>query len=199
MRTFVTVSHTVPPDGSWGLDDLAGAAGRVDLLCRNVQAALHHSHDLRRDARVALVFAADPERPRTVLVDPRTIRNLHPDERSTAGRVRKALRHPCPDPWFEEVESGLSVAPFGLADALSELGGTPVALDRDGEALEATVATGRMPPDPVFLMGDHLPLSEEELAVAPDALRVSLGPVWLHGNHAITIVHYVLDRAQAGS
>lgn len=195
MRTFVTVSHTVPPDGDWGLDDLAGAAGRVDLLCRNVQAALHWSHDLRRDVRMVLVFTADPDRPRTVLVDPGRIRNLHPDERSTAGRIRKALRHPCPDPWFEEVEPGLLVAPFGLAAALRELDGTPVALDRDGVPLEEAVAAGALPPDPVFLIGDHLPLTEEELSVAPGAVRLSLGPVWLHGNHAITIVHHVLDRA----
>lgn len=194
MRTFVTVSHTVPPDGDWGLDDLAGAAGRVDLLCRNVQAALHHSHDLRRDARAVLVFAADPATPKTVLVDPSRIRNLHPDERSTAARIRKALRHPCPDPWFEEVEPGLLVAPLGLAAALSELGGTPVALDRDGTPLEEAAAAGAVPPDPVFLLGDHIPLSGEELSAAPGAPRFSLGPVWLHGNHAITIVHYLLDR-----
>lgn len=190
MRTFLTLSHTVPTDGAWGLDDLAGAAGRVDLLCRNVQAALHHSHDLRRDVRVALVFVAGPNGPKTVVLDPSQIRNLHPDERSTAARIRKALRHPCPDPWFEEVEPGIQVAPFGLAEAISELGGTPVALDKDGVALEEAA----IPKDPLFLLGDHLPLTPEELAVVPEALRVSLGPVWLHGNHAITIVHYVLDR-----
>lgn len=197
MRTFLTVSHTVPPDGDWGLDDLAGAAGRMDLLCRNVQAALFWSHDLRRDTLAALVFAADPDRPRTVLIDPRSVRNLHPDERSTAARVRKALRHPCPDPWFEEVEPGIRVGPFGLAAALGELDGTPVALDKDGVALEEAVAAGALPPDPLFLMGDHLPLTGEELAAAPGAVRVSLGPVWLHGNHAVTITQYVLDRAGA--
>ncbi len=195
MRTFLTVSHTVPPNGDWGLEDLSGAAGRVDLLCRNAQAALHYSHDLRRDTRVAFVFLADPSSPRTVVLDPRFIRHLNPDERSTASRIRKALRHPCPDAWFEDVEPGIQVAPFGLAEAIAELGGTPVALDKDGAPLET--AAKDLPADPLFLMGDHIPLSEDELAAAPDAVRISLGPVWLHGNHAITITHYLLDRAAA--
>ncbi len=190
MRTFLTVSHTVPSDGDWGLDDLAGGAGRVDLLCRNIQSAVHFSHELRRDTRVALVFVADPEAPKTVIIDPRTIRNLHPDERSTGARIRKALRHPCPDPWFEDVEPGIQVGPFGLAEAIEELGGNVVALEKDGEALETTT----IPDNPLFLMGDHIPLRPEELAVAPDAHRISLGPVWLHGNHAITIMHYVMDK-----
>ena len=91
-RTFLTVSHTVPTDGAWGLDDLAGGAGRVDVLCRNVQAALCWSHDLRPDTDVVLVFA-DPERPTAVRIQGGQVRLLNPDERSTASRIRNALRH----------------------------------------------------------------------------------------------------------
>ena len=190
MRTFVTVSHLVPADGDWGLDDLAGGAGRVDLVCRNVQAALHWSHDLRPDTQFVACFVADPDAPRCVRIDPTRIRNLHPDERSTAARLRKALRHPCPDPWWEEVEPGVEVAPFDLGDLLVDLEGTPVVLHKDGARLEDAI----LPDDPVFLLGDHLPLTDDELALAPDAVRISLGDRWLHGNHIIAVMNWWLDR-----
>lgn len=190
MRTFITVSHTVPPDARWGLDDLAGAAGRVDLVCRNVQAALFTSHGIRRDTRFVAVFAADAERPRAVRIDGGAVRNLHPDERSTAARLRKALQHAAPDPWWEEVEPGVHAAPFDLRGVVQDAGGTPIILHKDGDDGLAAA----WPDDPVFLMGDHVPLTEEELAVAPHARRISLGDTWLHGNHVTAIVQWLLDR-----
>lgn len=188
MRTFVVVSHTTPADGAWGLDDLAGGAGRVDVLCRNVQAALCWSHDLRDDTRVVLVFA-DPARPTAVAIDGAAVRRLNPDERSTAARIRNALQARPEDPWWEDVEPGIRVAPFTLAEVVADLDGTPVVFHTEGTpVLDAT-----WPEDPMFLMGDHQPLTDDELAVAPGAERISFGPRWLHGNHVIAITQWVMD------
>ncbi len=189
MRTFLTVSHTVPPSGDWGLDALSGSAGRVDLLCRNVQAALFWSHDLRPDTQVVLVFVADETRPTAVRIRGVAVNKLNPDERSTAARIRNALQARHEDPWWEEVESGIDVAPFTLAEALEDLDGTPVVLHRDG----TPVASAPWPEDPVFLLGDHQPLADDELAAAGDAMRVSFGDKWLHGNHVIAIVNWMMD------
>lgn len=188
MKTFITVSHTGDATGDWGLDDLAGATGRVDVLCRNVQAALCWSHDLRPDTQVILVFAADPGRPRAVRIDGAQVKHLNPDERSTAARIRNALRHPCPDPWWEDVESGIQVAPFNLAQVLDECGGTPIVLHKDGTAL----ADASWPENPTFVLGDHQPLTDQELAIVGDAQRLSLGEKWLHGNHVIAIVQWMM-------
>lgn len=190
MRHFIIVSHTTPPDGDWGLDDLAGGAGRVDVLCRNIQAALFWSHDLRADTTVTLVFAADPKVPKAVRLSGATITRLNPDERSTAARIRNALQHPCPDPWWEDVESGIKLAPFDLQHVLAETPGTPVLLHTEGERIEAV----NWPTEPVFVMGDHQPLTDEEMALVGDAMRVSLGPKWLHGNHVIAILQWVMDK-----
>ena len=124
-RTFLTVSHTVPTDGAWGLDDLAGGAGRVDVLCRNVQAALCWSHDLRADTDIVLVFA-DPDRPTAVRIRGAHVRHLNPDERSTAARIRNALKARPEDAWWEDVEPGIQVAPFTLTETLEDLDGTVV-------------------------------------------------------------------------
>lgn len=194
MRRFLFVSHTVPALGAWGLDDLCGDGGRVDVLCRGVQATLFLSHDLRKDTEVYLAFTADPKLPTVIRLQGAHINRLNPDERSTAARIRNALRKRPEDPWWEEVDAGLHVAPFSLSEIAEHLDGTPVILDKDGDDLESI----DLPEDPIFVLGDHQPLSEAETSLFPGAMRVSLGPVWYHGNHVASVVQYRLDRAVGG-
>lgn len=194
MRRFLFLSHTAPPDGAWGLDDLPGQAGRVDVLCRNVQAAFHVSHGLRDDVEVFLVFAADPARPTAIRLVGAHIQHLNPDERSTAARIQQALRARPEDPWWEEVQPGLHVAPFSLGQVLDDLesGGIPVLLDPDG----APVEDAELPGEALFLLSDHVPFTAEEYRLLDDrgTRRVSLGDAWYHGNHAVAVVQWVLDR-----
>ncbi|MEA3135813.1 MAG: putative SAM-dependent methyltransferase, partial [Thermoplasmata archaeon] len=44
MRRFATVSHTGRSDGDWNLNELSAKAGRMDVLCRNIQSAFFLSH-----------------------------------------------------------------------------------------------------------------------------------------------------------
>ncbi len=187
MRHFVIVSHTGAADGSWSLDDLCGAAGRVDVLCRALNSAFFLSHGIRDDVVVDLVFT-DPQRPTTVRFTGAANR-LNPDERSLASRIQKALRARGEDPWFDPSETGIDVAPFGL-DGLALDPARLVLLDPEGEPLESA----DLPEDPVFLLSDHQPFTKEEYAALAAATRVSLGPHWYHGNHVVSCVHWVLDR-----
>ena len=194
VRRFVTVSHTTDPTGAWPLADLTGAAGRVDVLCRNVQAALCLSHHLREDVEVYLAFVREPARPRVVRIEGSRISRLHPDERSTAARIQQALAADWPVPDWKEVQRGLSVAAFSLEELLRELAplGTLVLLDPDGvPAREAA-----WPEAPVFLLSDHVPFTPAEQALLAQAAtqRVSLGAPWYHGNLAIGVVHWLLDQ-----
>lgn len=188
MRRFVVVSHTVPTHGEWGLDDLAGAAGRVDVLCRAVGMALFTSHGIRDDTEVLLVF---PHGPSTIRIRGAQVQRLNPDERSTAARIRNALRQPRPDPWWEEVEPGIQVAPFGLVDALGKA--SVLWLDRDGQdVLDAEL------PEGTWVLSDHEPFSDQEQELLRvRATRISLGDAWYHGHHAIGVVQFLLDRQEA--
>ena len=187
MRRFIFLSHTVPTSGEWNLNDLCGGAGRVDVLCRALQSTLFLSHNLRDDTEVIFVFQnGDP----TAIKFDATVNRLNPDERSTAARFQQALRARHDDPWWEEIQQGIHVAPFRLEDVLEELYGTIVVLDKDGEHLE----TATLPSDPIFILGDHQPLTEVELAPAGDTQRISLGPVWYHGNHVASVLQYKLDN-----
>jgi tRNA (pseudouridine54-N1)-methyltransferase len=196
VRRFVTVSHTARGDGQWHLNDLAAGAGRVDLLCRNVQSAFFLSHGLREDVESYAVFAASPVRQRTVRIQGAAIQMLHPDERSTAARLQQALAAAWSVPDWKEVQRGLAVAAFGLEELLEDLKGkgTLVLLDPEGTPVESWTP----PPDPVFLLSDHVPFTKAEYAHLDGlgAQRVSLGPHWYHGNHAIAVVQWWLDRRQ---
>ena len=195
MRRFVFVSHTGRSDGDWHLNDLAAGAGRIDVLCRNVQAAFFLSHGLREDVEVYLVFAASPVRQKTVRIEGAKIQMLNPDERSTAARIQQALKGAWSVPDWKEVQRGLSVAAFGLEELLNELKGKGalVLLDPQGAAVESFA----FPKEPVFLLSDHVPFTvgEYRLLDGAGAARVSLGPQWYHGNQAVGVVQWWMDRA----
>jgi tRNA (pseudouridine54-N1)-methyltransferase len=196
MRRFATVSHTGRSDGAWRLDDLPGSAGRIDVLCRNLQSALFLSHGLRDDVEAFAVFvgATAADRGRTVRIQGGAIQRLNPDERSTAARLQQALQTAWTVPDWKEVQRGLSVAGFGLEGLLDDLAGrcTPVLLDPKGTPIEEWQA----PKDPLFLLSDHTPFTPAEYALLDGrgVERVSLGPHWYHGNHAISVVQWWLDR-----
>ena len=52
MTLFAVVGHRARTDGGFSLNDLPGSGGRMDVLCRCVNAALFLSHDLRRDVEI---------------------------------------------------------------------------------------------------------------------------------------------------
>ncbi len=49
MRQFVIIGHDAPTTPEFSLDDLAGAAGRLDVLCRCVTSAFLLRHAIRED------------------------------------------------------------------------------------------------------------------------------------------------------
>ena len=77
MRQFVVSGHDAPTTAEFALDDLAGGAGRLDVLCRCVNAAFFLSHDLREDVRVWLVLGDEF----AVRFEGSELRRLNPDER----------------------------------------------------------------------------------------------------------------------
>ncbi len=51
MRRFVVVGHKAASSGDFKLDDMAGGAGRLDILLRCVNTSLFLSHSIRRDSK----------------------------------------------------------------------------------------------------------------------------------------------------
>ncbi len=191
MRTFVAVSHTAPLDGGFSLDDLAGSAGRLDVLCRYVTAAFLLSHGIREDVRTWVVIRD------TLTLEFRgpELRHLNPDERSTAALFRTALEVGADRAVSTRpVQStpGVYVRRQGLETTLETVGGRILWLDPAGTPLEPE----DHPVDPVFVLSDHRDFEPDERAVVQSAAtaRVSVGPRPLHGDHAITVAHNRYDQ-----
>ena len=190
-REFILVTHDLDPHIPVDLDDLPGC-GRMDLVARTITAGLLLSHGIRPAAQTHIII----DDAYTVTVDGAEMRHLHPDERSTAAQIGKALAahtevigaQPTP------VSPGLSIRRGGLATTLSALPSTatPLRLAPEGQPLTSL----SVPTHPVCVLSDHRSFTDEELAVLePETIAVSVGPQVLHGADVVTIVHNYLDTA----
>lgn len=189
MTSFAIVGHLARTDGEFSLNDLPGA-GRMDVLCRCVNASLFLSHDLRRDVECSLVLLGGPKAPKIVLFRGNGLRSLSPDERSAGALIKKALSTPCGSE-FREAAPGVFVRNGGLERLLSEQ--AFAVLDEKGTDIRTVQA---MPAG--FLLSDHQNFTETEEALVRDAPRYSVGPVCLHADHTITVISNEIDRRTNG-
>jgi tRNA (pseudouridine54-N1)-methyltransferase len=194
MRRFVIIGRTATASAEFSLEDLPSTSGRLDVLLRCVRAALLVSHGVRVDTVVYLVLLGGGDAPKTLRFDGETSRFLRPDERSLAVTVRKALAEPASAGTFTEVRPGIALRVGGLESVLSDLpAGPSYVLDVHGEDIRRADLDQ---PDLTFFLGDHLGLDESARGLlAPSAARaLSLGPVAVHAEDAVTLVCNELDR-----
>ncbi|CAG0973949.1 Putative pseudouridine methyltransferase [Methanosarcinales archaeon] len=192
MKDFIIIGHKAVT-GTFSLNDLPGAAGRMDILCRCVNAALFLSHDLRRDVRVFLVLKGEPSPPKLICFDGSVVRYLSPDERSAASLIKKALEKNAQDFWTESTP-GVSVRKGDMDILLKELDKKIIYLREDGEDIRKKNFDETL--DPLFLLGDHLGLTENEerMVMGYNPEIISIGPLSLHADHCIVLLHNEMDR-----
>jgi tRNA (pseudouridine54-N1)-methyltransferase len=187
MTTFAIIGHIARTDGSFSINDLPGTGGRMDVLCRCVNASLFLSHDLRRDTECCLILCGPPSSaPKTVKFSGDSIRSLSPDERSAGSLIKKALEIPCGSE-FREAAPGISVRKGGLERLMTEH--TFAVLDENGSDVRGAGAL----PD-AFLLSDHLNFTDAECALTKGCQQYSVGPRCLHADHTIILVQNELDR-----
>ena len=190
MTSFAIVGHLARTDGGFSLNDLPGSGGRMDVLCRCVNASLFLSHDLRRDVDVYLVLLGAPSGPKTVKFSGAAVRSLSPDERSAGALIKKVIDIPCGSE-FREGADGVSVRKGGLERLAGEH--RFAVLDEQGTDVRTVDAL----PD-AFLLSDHLNFAPAEEELVRDCPRISVGPKCLHADHTITVLHNELDRRICG-
>ena len=191
MRQFLIVGHDAPTTPEFSLDDLAGGAGRLDVLCRCVTSAFFLSHAIREPVRVHLVLGDEF----TVRFDGAELRRLNPDERSTAALIRAALdrREDAIGRMPAESSPGVTIRRMGVSATLDHLApdATVVELHEEG----APASDVDPPSDPLFVLSDHRDFTDREASMLADVAdeRLRLGPAVLHADHAITVAHNYLD------
>jgi tRNA (pseudouridine54-N1)-methyltransferase len=186
MPVFAIIGHCARTDGAFSLNDMPGGAGRIDILCRAVNASLFLSHSMRRNVETYLVLLGDPDPPRTIMFSGEKVRYLNPDERSAGSLIKKALNLKVSDS-FTESTPGVYIRRFGLHRLLEEQ--QFCLLDENG----IDIRTLESLPD-AYLLSDHQNLTPEEEQVTADLPRVSIGPISVHADHAITVVLNEIDR-----
>lgn len=184
--------------GDYRLDDLPGTSGRFDALLRGVRTGLLVSHGVRRDTVLYLVLLGGERAPRCLRFRGDAAKFLRPDERSLAVLAQKSLRASAEGEGFVSVRPGVDVCRGGVGAALDDAGDGPLfVLDAAGDDLrDPSVSFGS---GGVFVVGDPQGFDADTLAVlaARGARRLSLGPVLVHGEDALTLVHNELDRRAA--
>ncbi|HWR26057.1 MAG TPA: tRNA (pseudouridine(54)-N(1))-methyltransferase TrmY [Methanosarcina sp.] len=196
MRDIVIIGHKAKTSGDFSLNDLPGSAGRMDILCRCVSSALFLSFGMRRDVNVHLLLLGEPDPGKIIRFEGLHLKYLNPDERSSASLIQKALQKGATE---QDTRStpGVWIHRGDLKSLLSEFKGrTLLYLREDGNDFREIASTIR---DPVFILGDHTGVTkeEEEQLFEAGAKIISVGPISLHSNHCITIIHNELDRVES--
>ncbi len=190
MLRFAVIGHKAVTTPDFSLNDMPGGAGRMDVLCRCINASFFLSHDLRRNTECFLILKggehADPANTITLRFSGEKIKSLNPDERSAGALIKKALV-PIPEEEYQRAAPGISIRKSDLAKLLQE---HPFAvLDENGE----DIRTAETLPEN-FILSDHQNFTEEEMELIKDLPKYSVGPRVLHADHTIIIIFNEFDR-----
>lgn len=197
-RRFAIVGHRATSTGKIRLNDLAGSAGRMDVLVRAVNAALFLSHGMREDSHITLHLMGGPGPPRRIWFDGSRLQGLHSDERAIAGQVNKVLQHPVPAiGQLVEIWPGLWHSGGDLSTTIGEWqreNVTLVKLDAEGGDIEAE-GESELPEKIGFFLSDDRPFNTEENSLLAESMEArSIGSKWIQGHIAIGIIHHILDE-----
>ncbi len=193
MRSFLIVGNKAVTK-PFSLRDLAGGAGRMDIICRCIAQSLFISHGIRRDVSVYVLLLGNPDPPKALKILGNEVRYMAPDERNIAGLIKKALALEVDRKWRRSTP-GIYIARKSLRDLLEDLSREfkVVYLREDGVDIRSVACSLK---NPVFILGDHIGLKreDEELVLEYADLVVSVSRISLQADQCITIVHYEMDR-----
>jgi len=199
LRRFAIIGQRALAKGKLPLNDLAGGAGRMDVLVRGLMASLLTSHGVRENTECILHLCGGPGPSRRIKFNGSEIKGMHADERSVAGLIAKVIREPLPPigHWIER-QHGIYDSGGTLEQTLQEWDNdATIILDAHHSKLWSEHGQGISPTSITsigFIVGD-----DQELPPIDDdnmCLKRSLGDQWLQGSAAISICHFILDRGE---
>lgn len=194
MRTFIIYARKARTDDKFNLEDLPGAGGKMDTICRFVTSSLWVSHGMRRDTDVYLILNGPPRPPITIYISGETVKRMDPNERSIAIWIQKALKYEKIEKEWIDVQEGIKVSQRSLQEIVKELSKRPIyVLEEGGENIEKI----KIKDDPVFVMGDHLGMpAKDEKFVLRYGEKISLGKQPYFASACATIINWILDKKE---
>ncbi len=189
-RIFVLIANKAVTS-KFNLNDLAGSAGRMDIVCRFISQSLFISHGIRRNVAVYVVLKGPPDPCKTLKISGNEVRYLSPDERNIAGMINKALSAEVDREW-NKVSHGVYISRMDLASLLERIGNRNIYyLKESGEDI-----SGMKISSPAFIIGDHMGLTkeDEEIVAGKVEKTISLGEMSYQADQCVTILNYLIDR-----
>ncbi|MDR2943564.1 MAG: tRNA (pseudouridine(54)-N(1))-methyltransferase TrmY [Methanosarcinales archaeon] len=202
MKDFIIIGNKAVSGGKISLNDLPGSAGRMDVLCRCVTAALFISFGMRRDVNVWLILKGGPEPEKIVRFCGETMRSLNPDERSSGSLIQKALMIEANDT-EKQSTPGVFVRHGDLTrllDKFTEENRPLFYLKEDGEDILELIRTDAAAlENGVYILGDNQGVFEEDEKTIENAgaSKISIGPISLLSSQCVTLILNALDRTAA--
>ena len=190
MRRFVIVGTRAMSKGKLPINDLAGGAGRMDVLIRALMASILTSHGLRENVEFTMILCGGPGPTRRLKFVSNELKGIHAEERSIAGKIASVLNYPLP-PRGHYIERSPGIYDGGgdLEMTVKEWNCPVIRLDANADPIYSGEIPGDFSVDEIgFILGDDKPLD------CNLGLARSLGSNWLQGNACISIIHFLLDE-----
>ena len=83
-------------EGQTPLNDLAGGAGRMDVLIRALMSSILTSHGIRKDVEFTMILLGGPGPARRIKFVSNELKGIHAEERAVAGKVAAVIKEPIP-------------------------------------------------------------------------------------------------------
>lgn len=198
-RRFVVVGGRAKASADFKLHSLADSGGRIDILVRCIRAALLVADGVRRDTVLDLLLLGGPAAPLTLRLAGNAIRGMRPDERRNARWLQRFLASAVEKTSPELVAPGVTAARWSLDNLAAHGGdGALYVLDRGGQDIRDAVLPAE---GSTFVLGDDRGLTDgqRQSLATRGAVALSLGPVEIHTEDAIALVHNELDRRFGGA
>ncbi len=190
LRRFVIVGSRAMARGKLPLNDLAGGAGRMDVLIRALMASILTSHGMRDDVEFTMILLGGPGPARRIRFVSNQLKGIHAEERSVAGKIAAVIKNPTPPRghWVER-SPGIYDGGGDLDMTLDDFQCPIVRLDANSQLLyEGSIPGDSDFSELAFVLGDDKTLECNR------GMPRSLGKEWLQGHTCIAIVHFLLDE-----
>lgn len=190
LRRFAIVGTRAMAKGKLPLNDLAGGAGRMDVLIRALMSSILTSHGMRKDVEFTMILLGGPGPARRIKFVSNELKGIHAEERAVAGKIAAVIKEPMPPRghWIER-SPGIYDGGGGLDMTLDEWGCPIIRLEADSPVLYSGQLPANFEIDDIgFILGDDTTLESER------GIPRSLGKNWLQGHTCISIIHFLLDE-----
>ena len=177
MRRFFVISNTVDTSKPLSLNSLTGY-GRLDVLCRCINAAFFLSNDFRKNVVISIFFKINNK---ILEIWGNEVRGINPDERAIAGVLKRVFNvhsHPGTRFYSSSLEQYFQKRNF-------------IIIDKKGDQ-----SLHKLSEYDSFMLGDQVGFPKEIYFLFTHQPKISLGiPIYL-SSQVITILNYLLDNIE---